>query len=155
MSMTPTLFAGLITVAGIFVIVAIARSAAAAWDWYGALVHAENQPPHRLYGAVWLPSMTLFIVAIWILAASDVRLTGWFMAIAGLSLLGAWRWPVRFFTKHDLRNSFTLACSEWVVLALTAAAAAIFLPWAGLLMVPLLLATTAGGFYNFVVWQLN
>ena len=134
---------------------AIARSAAAAWDWYGALVHAENQPPHRLYGAVWLPSMTLFIVAIWILAASDVRLTGWFMAIAGLSLLGAWRWPVRFFTKHDLRNSFTLACSEWVVLALTAAAAAIFLPWAGLLMVPLLLATTAGGFYNFVVWQLN
>lgn len=143
------------TAAGIYVIVATTRSAVAAWAWYDGLHHAENQPPHRLFGAVWVPSVTLFVTAIWLLVGADVRLTGWFVAIASLTMLGAWRWPIRFFSKHDLRNSFTLACSEWVVLALTAAAAAIFLPVAGLLMVPLLIATTAGGFYNFVVWQLN
>ena len=127
----------------------------AGWDWYQGLNHAENQPPRRLYSFVWLPSMLAYVAAIWSLGTADAVPKGWMITLVVLSVIGAWYWPLLIFTKHDLRNSFTLACTIWVLVALSAAGAGIFLPLAGLLMVPLLVAITAGGFYNFVVWQLN
>ena len=131
------------------------RALGSGWDWYQGLNHADNQPDHKVYGMVWLPSIAGFVFAIWALSRSGSVVNGWLASLVFLSLLGAWYWPVLIFKKHDLRNSFTLACTVWVFAALAAAAAGIFLPVAGYLMLPLLGAITAGGFYNFIVWQLN
>ena len=99
--------------------------------------------------------MILFTAGIWVLAIAETQPNDWVLGLTILSLLGTWRWPIRLFSKRDLRNSFTLACTEWVLIALTVAAASAIAPIASALMMPLALTLTAGGFYNFIVWQLN
>jgi len=153
--MSTILFATLATIAAGAILFATWRSARKNWCWYESLTHSEIRPSARLCASLWVTSMILFAVGIWVLTTGETQPNDWILGLTILSLLGAWRWPIRLFSKRDLRNSFTLACTEWVLIALTVAAASVIAPIAGALMVPLALTLTAGGFYNFVVWQLN
>lgn len=118
----------------------------------------------RLDRPGWVPGRSGLAVA-WLVRLGASAVAGWLILDAGGWDLTAGLWaaqsamavvtPGLFFAARRLSTSFTWICLEWVAAGLAAAAAWVFVPPAGWLLVAVLALLAWLGAGCFFVWQLN
>ncbi|NND84642.1 MAG: tryptophan-rich sensory protein [Acidimicrobiia bacterium] len=121
--------------------------------WFDGLERPGWLPGRRGLGAAWAVRLLAAGAAGWLIL--DER--GWGLT-AGLwvaQVVMAFVTPGLFFGARRLSTSFTWLCLEWVAVGLAAAAAWVFVPPAGWILVGLLGLLTWLGAGGFFVWQLN
>ena len=121
--------------------------------WFIDLDRPEWVPGRSGLTLAWLLRLGIAATAGWLIL--DER--GWDLT-AGLwvgQLAMAIITPGIFFGARRLSTSFTWICLEWVAAGLAAAAAWVFVPTAGWLLVGVLAILTWLGAAAFFIWQLN
>jgi benzodiazapine receptor len=121
--------------------------------WFGGLERPEWVPGRMGLGLAWAVRLGVSGVAGWWIL--DER--GWGLT-AGLwvaQLAMACATPALLFGARRLSTSFTWICLEWAAVGLAAAAAWVFVPPAGWLLVGVLALITWFGAGAFFIWQLN
>lgn len=121
--------------------------------WFAALDRPAWLPGRRGLAVSWAARLGLAAIAgWWIVAARGWDLTASLWA-AQVAMAAATPWVP--FAARRLSTTFTWLCLEWVALGLAAAAAWVFVPPAGWLLVIALATVTWLGAGAFFVWQLN
>ncbi len=122
--------------------------------WYATLRRPSFQPPNTVFGPVWMVLYLLMGIAgwrLWIALPGASVAFSWFCVQLVLNAL----WTPLFFGARRIGWSFIEIVVQWVAILVTVVTAFAVDPWAGALLVPLLLWVTFASVLNGAIWRLN